>query len=135
MKRPEVRTALDKGIADLAALQAGTHELCEAGHMYGEDEALGLIFQQVQATPAIHYLLMHHVTPNLVASKGAYQPRADLLRSLYSRLVSRVSDFAQKKIENFRHTHFAVKAGGTTEIMEHAQHVDTTFSAHPWAIS
>jgi hypothetical protein len=66
---------------------------------------------QVQATPAVHYLLMHHVTPNLVASKGANQPRADLLRSLYSRLVSRVSEFAQDKIENYRHTHFAVKRG------------------------
>ena len=74
---------------------------------------------------------MHHVTPNLVASKGANQPRADLLRSLYSRLVSRVSEFAQDKIENYRHTHFAVKAGGMTEIMEHAQHVDATFFGTP----
>ena len=45
--------------------------------------------------------------------------------------MSRVSDFAQKKIENFRHTHFAVKAGGMTEIMEHAQHVDATFFGTP----
>ena len=126
-KRPEVQAALDQGIEDLVKLQDGTHALCDAGHRYGEDEALGLVFQQVQKTGALHYVLMHHVTPNLVSSKGPNQPRADLLRSLYSRLVSHVAVFAQDQIENYRHTRFAVKAGGITEIMEHAQHVNPSF--------
>jgi hypothetical protein len=122
MKRPEVQTIMDKAIADMAllVLQACTHALCVAGHKYDEDEALSLVFQEVQASPVVHYLLKHTVTSNLVANKGVHQFRVDFLRSLYSRLVSQVAAFAQKKIENFRYTHFAIKARGTTDILEYA---------------
>jgi hypothetical protein len=47
MKRPVVQATLDKAIADMVLLQAGTHALCEGGHLYNEDEALGLVLQQV----------------------------------------------------------------------------------------
>jgi hypothetical protein len=49
------------------------------------------------------------------------------LRTLYSRLITKVALFAKEKIENFRHTHLAKQAGGTSEIMEPCQQVDHAF--------
>ena len=114
MNRPEIQAALVHAVTDMVQLRAGTHALCGAGHQFNEDEALDLILHQVQAEPAVHFLLMHTVTPAVVVNKGVNQPHVDLLRALFSRLVSKLATFAKEKIENFRHTQFAKKAGGTT---------------------
>jgi hypothetical protein len=97
------------------------------GRRFSESDAQDLVLRQVHVVPAVKYLLMHHVPPALIANKGANQPGVDLVRALYSRLITSVAQSANTKIENFRHTKLAIQVGGPRELLNICQQEDHTF--------